>query len=84
LQPSFELEISDATGAKTNQKLALCSGLLVGNTVLPPFDCFATDLQTIEVALGCRIDMIFGANAMLKCGYRWLFDRLANEAFVAV
>ncbi len=84
LQPDFELEISDATGAKTNQKLALCSGLLVGNTVLPPFDCFSTDLQAIEKVLGCRIDLIFGANAMLKSGFRWLFDKLANKAFVAV
>jgi hypothetical protein len=84
LQPGFALEISDATGAKTVQQLALCSGLRVGSTVLPPFDCFSTDLQAIEKVLGCRIDLIFGANAMIKTGFRWLFDRSANEAFVAV
>ena len=84
LQPAFELEINDATGAKRTQKLAVCSGLRIGDTVLPPFDCFSTDLQAIEKALGCRIDMVFGANAMLKSGFRWLFDRLEGEAFVAV
>jgi len=84
LQPAFELEISDSTDAKTTQKLAVCSGLRIGDTVLPSFDCFSTDLQAIEKALGCRIDMVFGANAMLKSGFRWLFDRLAGEVFVAV
>jgi hypothetical protein len=84
LQAAFELEISDSTGAKTTQKLALCSGLRIGDTVMPPFDCFSTDLQAIEKALGCRIDMVFGANAMLKSGFRWLFDKLADKAFVAV
>ena len=84
LQPAFELEINNATGTKATQKLVVCSGLRIGNTVLPPFDCFATDLQAIEKGLGCRIDIIFGANAMLKGGFRWLFDKLAGEAFVAV
>ena len=84
LQPAFELEMNDATGAKTTQKLTLCSGLYIGNTILPPFDCFSTDLQAIEKALGCRIDMVFGANAMLKSGFRWLFDKLADKAFVAM
>jgi hypothetical protein len=84
LQPAFELEISDSTGAKRTQKLAVCSGLRIGDTVLPPFDCFSTDLQAIEKALGCRIDMVFGANAMLKSGFRWLFDKPADKAFVAV
>jgi hypothetical protein len=84
LQAAFELEISDATGAKTTQKLALCSGLRIGDTVMPPFDCFSTDLQAIEKALGRRIDMVFGANAMLKSGFRWLFDKPADKAFVAV
>jgi len=84
LQPAFELEISDATGAKMTQKLELCSGLRIENTVLPPFDCFSTDLQGIEKALGARVDMVFGANAMLKSGLRWLFDRPGNKAFVAL
>jgi hypothetical protein len=84
LQPAFELEISDATGAKMTQKLELCSGLRIQNTVLPSFDCFSTDLQGIEKALGARVDMVFGANAMLKSGLRWLFDRAVNKAFVAL
>jgi hypothetical protein len=84
LESAFELEINDATGAKMNQKLSLCSGLRIGNTVLPPFDCFSTNLEAIEKGLNCHIDLILGANAMLKSGYRWLFDKLAGEAFVAV
>jgi hypothetical protein len=84
LQPAFELEINDATGAKMSQKLNLCSGLQIGHTILPPFDCFSTNLQAIEKGLGGRVDLIFGANAMFKGGFRWLFDQQANEAFVAV
>jgi hypothetical protein len=83
LQPAFQLEIHDGTGAKTTQSLARCSGIQAGNIVLPAFDCFSTDLQAIEKALGCRIDMVFGANAMLKSGVRWLFDRPANKAFIS-
>ncbi|MBO9336821.1 MAG: aspartyl protease family protein [Roseiflexus sp.] len=83
LQPAFELEIGDAVGAKTTQTVSLCSGLRIADAALPPFDCFSADLQAIEKVLGCRIDMVFGANAMLKSGFRWLFDKLAGKAFVA-
>ena len=82
LQPDFELEINDVTGAKTTLPLALCSGLSIGDAVLPSFDCFSTDLQAVEKALGCRVDMVFGANAMLKSGFRWLFDKPEGKAFV--
>ncbi len=84
LQPAFDLEISDAVGAKTMQTVSLCSGLHIGNVVLPSFDCFSVDLQTIETALGNRIDLVLGANAMLRSGFRWCFDKLAGQVFVAV
>lgn len=83
LEPAFELEIHDGTGAKTTQALARCAGIQVGNIALPAFDCFSADLQTVEKAFGCRVDMIFGANAMLKSAFRWLFDRPAHKVFVA-
>jgi len=82
MRPAFSLQVSDATGTKTTQKFATCSGLNIGSSPLPRFDCFSIDLQMIEKALGCRVDMIFGANAMLKSGYRWLFDMPAGKAYV--
>ena len=82
MHPAFSLEVYDATGTKTTQKLATCSGLRIGSSTLPWFDCFSTDLQVIEKGLGCRVDMVFGANAMLKSGYRWLFDMPAGKVNV--
>lgn len=84
LQPAFDLEISDAVGAKMMQSVSICSGLCIGNAMLPAFDCFSTDLQVIEDALGSRVDLVFGANAMLKSGFRWCFDKLASQVLVAV
>jgi hypothetical protein len=84
LRLTYELGIYDAVGAKTNQQLAACSNLQIGDSVMPSFDCFFADLQAIEKGLGCRIDMVFGANAMLKSGFRWLFDRASEKAFVAL
>jgi len=84
LQPSFALEVSDATGARATQRVALCSGLRVGNTLVPDFHCLSIDLQVIEKALGCDIHMVFGANAMLRSGFSWLIDKPAKEVFFAV
>jgi len=83
LRPAYEIEIGDATGAKSVQEVALCSGLQLGEISLPSFDCFAVDLRGIEEALGCRIDMILGANAMLKSGLRWLFDKRTGKVQIA-
>ncbi len=83
LRPAYEIEIGDATGAKSIQEVDLCSGLQLDVISLPPFDCFAVDLQGIEEAIGCRIDLIFGANAMLKSGLRWLFDQPEGRVQVA-
>jgi hypothetical protein len=69
LNPSFELEVSDATEARTAQGGALCSGLRVGNVPIPHFHCFTVDLQAIEKALGFDIHMVLGANAMLRSGF---------------
>ena len=82
LRPAYEMEIGDATGAKSLQEVQLCSGLYLDTIPLPPFDCFAVDLQSIEEAIGHRIDLIFGANAMLKSGLRWLFDQSEGEVKV--
>lgn len=85
LQPAFELVIADAVGAKTTQKVFVCGGLCASNDViLPPFDCFSVDLQAIEKALGCRIDMVFGANAMLKSGFTWLIDKPEGKVYFGV
>ncbi len=83
LHPAYEIEIGDATGAKSVQEVALCSGLKLGGMPLPSFDCFVVDLQGIEDALGCQIDMILGANAMLRSGFRWLFDKPAGKVQIA-
>lgn len=83
LEPAYELEVGDATGAKTTQAVSRCSNLRLKDWLLPPFDCFQYDLQPIENALGHRVDMIFGANAMLKSGWRWLFDRPTGKAYIA-
>ncbi len=83
LSPAYAIEIEDATGAKHVHQVALCPGLRLEEMPLPPFDGFATDLQGIEEALGHRIDMILGANAMLKSGLRWLFDRQAGQVWVS-
>ncbi len=83
LSPAYTIEIKDATGAKSIQEVALCSGLRLHGLSLPPFDGFATDLQGIEEALGHRIDVILGANAMLKSGLRWRFDPQAGQVRVA-
>lgn len=83
LRPAYKIEIGDATGAKSIQEVALCSGLQIDMISLPPFDCFAVDLQAVEEAIGCRIDLIFGANAMLKSGLRWLFNQPEGRVQVA-
>ncbi len=84
LRPFFELEIGDATGAKVTQQVALCAGLRIRNSVVPDFHCFSTDLQAVEKALGCDIHMVFGANAMLRSGFRWLIERSSGKVCFTV
>jgi hypothetical protein len=83
LKPAYTLEISDATGAKTMQELSSCSGLQLDNIGMPPFDCFPIDLQGIENAIDTRIDLVFGANAMIKSGFRWQFNKPENKVWVS-
>ncbi len=82
LKPEYEIEIHDATGAKSKQVINSCMGLQIGKMEIPPFDSFVSDLHDIEEALGERIDLVFGANSMLKSGLRWFFDRETNKVFV--
>lgn len=82
LEPGFEMEIWDATGANRKEEIKVCRGLRLGRIEMPAFDSMEVDLTGIEEALGRRIDLVFGANAMLKSGLRWLFDRSHNQVFV--
>lgn len=83
LEPAYDLEIGDATGAKATQSIVRCSDLNLNGLLLPSFDCFPTDLKPIEDAVGHRIDLIIGTNLLLKSGLRWLFDKPAGKVFVA-
>ncbi|MCS7040576.1 MAG: retroviral-like aspartic protease family protein, partial [Anaerolineae bacterium] len=83
LKPAFELEVGDATGEKVTQSIVRCSDLSINGILLPPFDCLQSDFQSIENAIGHRIDLIFGANILLKSGLRWLFDKPAGKVFIA-
>ncbi len=82
LEPSFETEVRDATGTVQKMPVNICRGLYLGNMELPAFDCLEIDLNAVEEALGHRIDLVFGANAMLKSGLRWLFNREKNRVSV--
>lgn len=83
LESAYDLEVGDATGAKATQSIVRCSDLSINGLILPPFDCFPTDLKPIEDAIGHRIDLIIGTNLLLKSGLRWLFDKPAGKVFVA-
>ena len=82
LEPGFEMEIWDATGANRKEEIKVCRGLRLGRIAMPAFDSIEVDLSKIEEAIGHRIDLVFGANAMLKSGLRWLFDKSHNQVFV--
>lgn len=83
LGTAYTLAVGDATGTQNEQQIASCSGLRLGALDLPPFDCFAVDLSPVEKVLGYRIDLVLGANALLKCGWRWLLAREAEVGGVA-
>ncbi len=83
LEPAYEIEIEDATGAKRVHTVASCAGVQLGEAPLPPFDCFVANLHGIEDALGYQVDMILGANAMLNSGLKWCIDRRAGSVKVA-
>lgn len=83
MEEGYEIEIGDATGAKSVQEVRYCSGFSVGKSKLPRFGVFAVDLQGIEKALNRQVDMVFGANAMIKSELRWLFDRNKGKVCVA-
>lgn len=83
LQPAYDIEIGDATGARALQSVTQCSNISIHGRELPPFDCFPTSLQPIEDAVGHRIDLIIGTNLMLKSGLRWFFDKLSGKVFIA-
>lgn len=82
LAPSFDLEISDATGARSKQVISVCHGLRIGGIETLLFDSIVVDLRDIEDMIGRRIDLVFGANAMLKSSLRWLFDKGRGKVFV--
>ena len=82
LEKGYEMEITDATGTKSKQMINVCRGLQIGEIKHPPFDSIVTDLQDIEEPLGERIDLVFGANAMLKSGLRWLFNRAKGKVYI--
>jgi len=82
LTPSFDVEVRDATGTVRKVPVSTCRGLHVGDVKLPAIDALVVDLSPVEDALGRRIDVVFGANAMLKGGLRWLFDREQNRVSI--
>lgn len=84
LQDGYEIEIGDATGAKSLQQVSAASGIRVGDLSLPLFDCFTVDLSGIEERIGRRVDMVLGANAMMKSGWRWWFDKQDGKVWVSV
>ncbi len=83
LEKGYEIEIGDATREKRVQEERYCSGVRVGKSNLPLFGVFVTDLQGIEETLNRQIDIVFGANAMIKSELRWLFDRVNSRVGVA-
>ncbi len=82
LGSGFRMDIWDATGAVSKQEIKSCRGLYVGEIQMPPFDAIEVDLSNIEETIGQQIDLVFGANAMLKSGFRWLFDAKHGEVLI--
>ncbi len=82
LKKGYEMEITDATGTKSKQMINICRGLQIGGIEHPPFDSIVIDLQDIEEPLGERIDLVFGANAMLRSGLRWSFNKARGKVYI--
>ncbi|RMG39715.1 MAG: hypothetical protein D6732_03895 [Methanobacteriota archaeon] len=78
----YKMVVRDATGVQHMQVIHSYSGLRMGEIEIPPFDGIAVNLSKVEEAVQRRIDLVFGANAMLKSGLRWWFHKQEGEVFV--
>jgi hypothetical protein len=79
---AYEMEIRDATGAQNTQVVHSYRGIRMGEIEIPLFDGIAVDLSGVEKATKRRIDLVFGANAMLRSGLRWWFHKREGKVFV--
>ena len=82
VEPGFEMDVEDATGERRKVEAKVVRGLRLGGIEMPPFDAFVVELGLVEEYLGHRIDVVLGANAMLRGGLRWLFDREKSRVLV--
>jgi hypothetical protein len=83
LTEKYTTEVSDSTGNKQLQIISTCSGFRLNDLTMPSFDCFIIDLASIEEIAGHQIDMVLGANIMIKSGIRLYLNKDKNEASIS-
>jgi hypothetical protein len=78
------LPVTDANDTKITHEIISLSGLSCVGQTIPASEFILMDLSTIETALQTRIDVILGANTMLRAGWNWLIDASENSiGFIA-
>jgi hypothetical protein len=76
---TFKLPINDVNGQIVEQSIVVVDGLECAGHKLPASECILMDFTFVEKMLGQRIDLVLGANTMLRAGWVWAIDGKQNS-----
>lgn len=76
---TYTLPVTDVNGQTFEQTIVVVQNLECAGHMLPATEFILMDFSGVEKTLNQRLDLVLGANTMLRAGWIWLIDRPQNS-----